>query len=460
MNEADTDLPGLLQKAADNGVELVRFFIADACGNLRGKVSSLSSALPRFESGIGLVKGTMAMNMLDQLQADTGLGAVGEVRMVPEPETFTILPYAEASASVFCRMEELDGRPWSHCPRAFLRRQVEEAEKLGFRVLAAYEPEFILGRESDGEFRPIDRGLCFSSESMHAADHFITAVVKALKAQGIELEQYYPELGAGQHELSISPAQPMLACDQYLLLKETVRALAQAQGLSVTFAPKRSASEPGNGAHLHLSLWTADGKENLFYGDAMSSPDGDMGLSQLALSFIAGVHQHLKALCALTCPSVNSYQRLKPSHWSSAFTAWGFENREAAIRVPSVYRGRRESSTNIELKCVDSTINPYLALGAVLACGLDGIHRKLSPPAPVAVDPAEMEADFDLCALSGLEPLPRSLNDALTELEADLFLMKSLGAELVNTYIIVKTSEVAAMQDDPPFAFSQHRQRY
>lgn len=90
MNEADTDLPGLLKKAADNGVELVRFFITDACGNLRGKVSSLSSALPRFESGIGLVKGTMAMNMLDQLQADTGLGAVGEVRMVPEPETFTI----------------------------------------------------------------------------------------------------------------------------------------------------------------------------------------------------------------------------------------------------------------------------------------------------------------------------------------------------------------------------------
>ncbi|MCA0312253.1 MAG: glutamine synthetase family protein [Candidatus Melainabacteria bacterium] len=455
-----SDAENLVRQARAKGVELVRFYFCDSSGILRGKVSSLKTLPERLVSGIGVVKGSMAQNLLDQLQTDTGLGAVGEVRLMPDTNSFTALPYTQASAAMFCRMEELSGQAWSHCSRSFLERQVEEARKMGFSVKAAFEPEFIVGEQKDGEFRHIDKGLCFSSESMDMADGFITEVVRLLTLQGLDLEQYYPELGPGQHELSIAPASPLSACDRYLLLKETVKACAASRGLHATFTPKRSVEEAGNGCHLHLSLYDESGRVNQFFHSeaGKDSASGQSGLSKTAMHFIAGVHSHLKALVSLTCPSVNSYKRLRPHSWSSAFTAWGYENREAAIRVPSVYRGRESDSTNIEIKCVDSTANPYLALGAILACGLDGIKRLALPPAPVEVDPADLDDAGQ--KFHGVEPLPRSLNEALTELEADLFLMNTLGKELANTYIIVKTSEAAAFEDDPAFSDSVHRARY
>ena len=163
----------------------------------------------------------------------------------------------------------------------------------------------------------------------------------------------------------------LTAADNHLKLRETIRSVAASHGLWASLAPKPFADQAGNGAHLHWSLWDTDGRNVLY--DAQAG-----GLSEIARHFIGGVLAHLPALLALTAPSVNSYRRLQPQAWSSAFAVYGADNREAAVRIPSPYWSDIAYSTNLELKPVDSSCNPYLALGGLIAAGLDGVDRQLT----------------------------------------------------------------------------------
>ena len=159
--------------------------------------------------------------------------------------------------------------------------------------------------------------------------------------------------------------------------RDTVRGVAWQHGLLASFAAKPYPDHIGSGAHVHFSLWDTAGDRNLLYDPGM-----DRGLSRLGRQFIAGVAGHLPALVALTAPSFNSYRRLQPSAWASATTAWGFDNKEAALRVASPFYRREEQSYNIEFKASDASANPYLALGALIACGLDGVARELDAGEP------------------------------------------------------------------------------
>jgi glutamine synthetase len=185
---------------------------------------------------------------------------------------------------------------------------------------------------------------------------------------------------------------------------------------------------------VHLSLWNGD--SNVMYDSTR-----EFGLSSLGRSFVAGVLEHLPALLALTCPSVNSYHRLAPNMWSSAYTCWGPDNREAAVRVASPFRGRIEASTNVEIKAVDGSANPYLALGAIVAAGLDGIQRGLDPGEPLASNPHDMEeAEREA---RGIRRYPTSLADAVTELEQDELLLDALGRARAHEFMSVRRAEWA-----------------
>jgi glutamine synthetase len=281
---------------------------------------------------------------------------------------------------------------------------------------------------------------------MTQAAPFATALVTALERQGLTVEQYYPELGHGQHEVSIRHSEVLRAADNQIKLRETIRGVAAEYGLYASLAPKPFPDQAGNGAHVHFSLWDGTGR-NVFYDRA--APDG---LSQAGRQFMAGVLEHLPALVALTCPSFNSYKRLQPQSWSSAYTAWGHDNREAAVRVASPFWSDVEGSTNLELKAADSSCNPYIALGGLLAAGLDGIERGLEPPAATEADPSSLsEADRDA---RGVRRLPGSLDEALDALERDAVLVGALGDLLARSYLAVKRSEAsayAAMSDEEQF---------
>jgi len=439
----------VLNACDDAGVDLVRFLYVDHGGVVRGKATSRARLAERLQTGIGLVLAMQAMNMLDEPAPVAGLGPVGEVRLVPDPDSFVTLPYAPGAAAMTADMVRLDGQPWEACPRAFLKRAVAELAAEGYTLVAAFEPEFTLGRRVPGEgpddpdrLEPVDQSLCFSTTGFGAAHDYAIELVRALQAQGMVVEQYYPELGHGQQELSVSHAPALRAADNMVCYRETARGVAWRQGLWASLAPKPIADQAGNGAHLHHSLWEHSrvgqpGERNLLH-DA-----GDRrGLSELAYHWIGGLLAHLPGLVALTCGSVNSYRRLAPQSWSSAFTCWGMDNREAAVRVPSRMWGLEEASANLELKPSDATGNPYLALGAVILAGLDGIRNRLDPGRPVEVDPATLSRTTR--KRRAINRLPASLGEALDALEADELLMEALGPLRRTAYLSVKRAEVAA----------------
>lgn len=446
MNVSD-----VVRQARDTGVELVEFLFVDNSGTIRGKSTHVDHLAGRMESGIGLTPAMMAMNLLDQLQPIPEMGPVGEVRLMPDPASFRVLPYSPKLASMMCDQLNLDHQPWAACPRSFLKRIIAKAESLGICVIAAYEDEFFLARrEENGQYLPFDEALCFSSIAMDLAAPVILDICEALKNQGIKPEQYYPELGHGQHELSISPTNLLAAADNQVRMRETVRAIARRHGLVASFAPKPFPDQAGNGAHIHISLWDLERQKNLLW-----DPRDRYKLSPLGYHFVAGILRHLPGLVALTCASVNSYRRLKPSSWSSAYTVFGTDNREAAVRIASTFWGSEEKSMNMELKCSDSSSNPYIAIGALVAAGLDGIINEWHPGEGIDVDPATLTDDER--QRLGIRRLPSNLSEALDAMEADPFFCQTLGDLLFRSYIAVKRSEAAAFgEQDDEFELRHH----
>ncbi len=430
-----------LSKARGDQVALVRFLYVDHGGIVRGKSSSLAKLPDRLNTGIGHTLAMMAMTMMDTLQPVDGMGPVGEVRMVPDPATYVTLPYAPGAGAMLADLVQPDGRPWDGCARTFLKQAIAALAAEGYALSAAFEPEFTVGkRETDPSggpdvLAPIDDSLCYSATRFHQAHDFVIELMQAFEAQNLQVD-------AGQHEVAIRHAPALRAADNQVLYRETVRGVAFRRGLWASLAPKPIADGAGNGTHLHGSLHElgpdgAPGTRNLF-----NDPGDRYGLSEIGYHFIAGIRAHLPALTALTCASVNSYRRLTPRAWSSAYTVWGMDNREAAIRICSPLRGDESSSVNLELKASDSTGNPYLALGGFIQAGLDGIRGKLDPGEAVNVDPAALsEAERQSV---GARRLPASLGEALDALERDDLLTDALGALRRTAYLAVKRAEVEA----------------
>ena len=433
--------------ADDHGLRLVRFLWCGNDGTIRAKASGRHGLTGRLERGIGVTVGMQAMSSLDQLQPVPGMGPVGEYRLMADLDTFRVLPYAPYTGAVLTDHCGLDGEPAPVCHRSFLKRMCARLAERGLTLRVAFENEFSLARKVDDAYVPVDSGLCFSTIATTASQDYAAALVAALDRQKLHLEQYYAELGHGQQEVSTAHAPALQAADEQLLVRETIRGVASAQGLVASLAPKPWPENAGNGGHVHFSLW--EGECNRFF-----APDG---LSELALAFVAGVLEHLPGLCGLTAPSFNSYQRIAPGTWSGAYGCWGYDNREAPVRVASPFRGAEEASTNVELKAADATCNPYLALGGLIAAGLDGVERGLTPPEPVDVDPATLE-DREA---RGILPLPANQAEALDALAADEVLTAALGPVLADSYLAVRRSEWTAYSaEDAAFVHQGHFEKY
>jgi glutamine synthetase len=443
----------VLEQAEVAGLRFVRFLWCGNDGTVRAKASGRHALRERLETGIGLTLAMQAMNSLDQLQPVEGLGPVGEFRLVPDLGTFRVLPYAPRTGGALVDLQTLDGEPAPECPRSFLRRMGERlAAHGGARLEVAFENEFTLAASTGGGWTPLDSSLCFSTIGMTAAQDYVDALSDALEAQGIHLEQYYAELGHGQQEISTAHAPALRAADEQVLVRETIRGVAADRGLVASLAPKPWPDAVGNGGHIHFSLW--EGDRNRFH-----DPSRDDGLSDEARAFVAGVLAHLPGLCGLTAPSFNSYRRLVPQYWAGAFACWGHDNREAALRVPSVFRGLEARSTNVELKAADSSANPYLAVGGLIAAGLDGLERGLELPEAVEVDPATIPEDER--ARRGIERLPATQEEALNALGADEALLAALGPVLAQSYLAVRRSEWDAYSaGDEAFEHQGHFSKY
>src|SRR5258708_15882088 len=208
----------VVERAGDDGAEVIRFLYVDHGGVVRGKATSRPTLERRMASGIGLTVAMQAMNMLDELQHVDGMGPVGEVRIVPDPDSYVDLPFSPGAAAMMSDLIGLDGQPWAACPRAFLRSAIAEAARDGLDLQAAFEPEFLLARRETGpggdRLVPVDESLCFSTTGFALAHDFAIDFVRAIEAQGMAVELYHPALGHRHQGKSLPPPPALTAADR------------------------------------------------------------------------------------------------------------------------------------------------------------------------------------------------------------------------------------------------------
>ncbi|MEM9506782.1 MAG: glutamine synthetase family protein [Cyanobacteria bacterium P01_E01_bin.35] len=417
------------------GIKFVRILWCDNANIIRGKAVHLDLLSDYFNNGVGISAGQQGVPvMYDAVIPETGLSPVGEVRLVPDWSTLKLLSYAPGHARVMGNMV-LKGKPWAMCPRNFLIKTIAAAQGQRLSVKAAFENEFYLLRQTSKRLEPADETLFAATQAMDLHREVIDEIADSLIAQGIPVEQYYPESGPGQQEISVRYTDALAAADWQIAFRETVRAIAHHHDLAASFLPKIFPDAAGSGCHIHFSIWQDE--QNL-----LPDKQAICGLSQIAREFVAGILHHLPSLMALTTPSVNSYRRLLPHCWSGAYRCWGLDNREAAVRVPSNPAG---CPTHFELKTVDASANPYLALGSAISAGLDGVQRSLEAPNPVTVDPGNLSPE-DRTA-QGIERLPSNLGEAIACLQENNVLLNALNPELSQAFLAVRQAEWSAMKD-------------
>ena len=416
------------------GIRFVRVIWCDNGNVVRGKAIHIDSLAQRLTLGVGLSAAQQGIPVIADAPAPGGgLGPVGEVWLTPDWSTLQLLPYAPGQARVFGDMVA-DNQPWPWCGRQFLKRMIQRLEAVGLQLQAAFEPEFYLLRIEGDRIHPADQTVFATTLAMDLNWGVVDAIAAALTDQGLTIEQYYPESGPGQQEISVRYTDALTAADHHIIYRETVKAVARQHSLIASFVPKIFDQAAGSGCHLHLSLW--QGNQNI-------TGNGQGELSQPVRHFMAGILHHLPALMALTTPSPNSYRRIRPQCWSGAYRVWGYDNREAAVRVPTDPSG--PSPTHVEVKTLDNAANPYLALGGVIAAGLNGIQQQLPLSQPVAVDPATLSSGDR--HRQNIDLLPQSLPEAMQALKQDDILLNALGSSLGATILAIRQAEWEAMKD-------------
>ncbi len=354
----------------------------------------------------------------------------------PDMATYAVVPWLTEdgkTARLICDIYRADGKPFEGDPRFILKQAAAEAAKEGFEYNVGPEPEFYLFR-ADGEKRtsPIDYGSYFDLSS-HEGYKAIKKIIGALENFGIKVETSHHEVGFGQYEIDFNYGQCLDIADKVVTLKYSAKKIAQMYNLHATFMAKPVMGKPGSGMHVHQSLFETESKTNAFYDENQK-----YNLSKIAYNFIAGQIKHIKAMCAILCPTVNSYKRLVSGFEAPVYITWAAMNRSALLRVPKWFKTKQEAA-RIELRCPDPSCNPYLAFAVMLKAGMDGIKNKLEPPEPVEENIYTL--DDESLANKNIDVLPTSLLEALDELKKDKLMQDVLGEHLFERYIDVKTKE-------------------
>ncbi len=345
-------------------------FIAtnDLVALTRGR--GLPSADLSMTSGVGWVPADLAINSFGHLIEPNPFGALGDLRLIPDPDTQCSFPMPSGDIDLYLADQTLpDGSAWECCPRTNLKQALARlSADHGLSLTVAFEHEFALLDTTD---MPAGPGA-FTIGGLTAGEPFGSRARRNLSVAGIEWENWLPEYGPGQFEVTVKPSDALRAADVAVVTREIIRESARQEGLRATFAPLLDPNAVGNGVHVHMSLWRDD--EQMTF-DA----SGPAGLSPMASQACAGILTHAAGLLAWTAPSRVSFLRLTPHRWSAAGAFVGLRNREALLRVSPMAPGDEAGRTfNIEYRAADATANPHLVLAALVHAMCDGLERAAS----------------------------------------------------------------------------------
>jgi len=433
---ANKDLAAVLKVAEERNLRFVSLQFTD----IVGQVKSVQVPMHQLEEAVEHGKWFDGSSI-------EGFARIAESDMflVPDLTTFAAIPWEPGfdaagkpiptgAARVICDVFTPNGEPFPGDPRWVLRRQLEKVKKLGYVLNTGPELEFFLLKRSDHAVTPLphDAAGYFDLSSDLGTD-VRKEMMNDLEAFGIKVETAHHEVATGQHEIDFEYADALRTADNAVTFKTTLKAVAARKGLYATFMPKPFFGINGSGMHTHQSLWDVKKGRNAF-----ADGSDDYGLSPLAKSYIAGTLAHARGMISVLAPLVNSYKRLVPGYEAPVYIGWARINRSALIRIPQISKGQL-NSTRIELRCPDPASNPYLAFACMLAAGMDGMARKLTPPDPVE----ENLYHFDAAKLESrkIRQLPGTLREALDELAADEVIAEALGEHVFERFVEAKTEE-------------------
>ena len=406
--------------------ELIFVGTCDIAGLVRGKGFPATELPARRKIGIGWTHSNLMQTCFGPI-LDTPFGTGGDLMIVPDPSAEVHVDFRDGSASEHFFLGDVrntDGSPWECCVRVFLRRAVAALDAAsGLHLIAAFEQEFVYTGVEDLP------GHAYGLSAFRRQGVFGEMLMAAIRAASAKPDSFLAEYGPRQYEMTVAPETALVAADQAVIAREMARAVAFRLENRAIFSPMPVADGAGNGVHIHFSLHDASG------APVTHAANGPFGLSAAATHFAAGVLHHLQALCAITAPSPVSYLRLTPNRWAPTVADLQAQDRGAALRICPTFavhdEKERAAQCNLEFRVCDAAASPYMALGALIFAGADGITRELSLPDTAA-------------------NLPHSLAEALDVMEASDTLKSWFGPVFFEAYMRHKRSEVAYVADLSP----------
>ena len=418
-----------------DGIEFIFAMFVDVHGKPCAKLVPVSAVDNLLENGAGF--------------AGFAAGAIGQVPSspdliaMPDLSSYTPAPWQRGLAILQCD-PYCEGEPWPYAPRVILRNQLERLAEQNLVLNVGAEVEyFLVKRNSSGAIEvadPLDTSVapCYDARALTRMYGHLTSVSGYMNALGWSNYANDHEDANGQFEQNFRYADALRTADRVITFRYMVHSVAAQAGMLATFMPKPFSHLTGNGLHMHLSLWSSEGDE-LFMDTA---DPRNLGVSELGYSFIAGLLDHAQGLTAITCPTVNSYKRLASaptasgSAWSPFLANYGGNDRTNMLRIPEPGR--------VENRLVDGAANPYLAIAAQIAAGMDGIERSLDPGSPRSSAAREQSA-YETPP-NAAAPLPTTLWHALDYLGSDASLRSGLGktpdGDFIDYFISVKQAEL------------------
>lgn len=415
----------ILAMVEENGVKFIRLQFTDILGTLKN-VAITDRQLEKALNNHCMFDGSSINGFVRVEESDMYLR--------PDLDTFVIFPWRPQQGKVarlICDVYMPDGTPFEGDPRYILKKVINKAKDMGYTMNVGPECEFFLFEvDNDGNptLKTDDKGSYFDLGPIDLGENARRDMTLALEDMGFEIETSHHEVAAGQNEIDFKYADALVTADNIATFKYVVKSIAQRHGLYATFMPKPLHGVNGSGMHINISL-IKDGK-NAFHNE-----EDELGLSSVAYNFIAGVLKHIKEICPITNPLVNSYKRLVPDYEAPVYIAWSAKNRSPLIRVPSA----REEGTRIELRSPDPSSNPYLVLACLLLAGLEGIKYNLEPPK--CIDKNIFDLNREERKRENIESLPESLHEAVAYMQKSDLVKEALGKNTFEYYIRAKEVE-------------------
>jgi len=416
--------------------ELFDFIERNQVKFIRLQFTDINGMMKNVEIPVDELDGALSSGIMFDGSSVEGFARLHESDMYLKPDlrTLAMLPWTfdgHRSARIICDVYNDPEHPFDGDPRYRLRLVEEKARKMGFIPYVGPEVEFFILPRQNGRpvFEFLDNGSYFDLLPVDIAEHIRTEVSVHLEEMGLDVETTHHEVAPSQHEVDFRYAEPVIAADNVQTVKLVIKTLSIRNNLYATFMPKPFFGVNGSGMHVHMSLFTPDGK-NAFFDE--NAPDG---MSQLMKYFIGGLITHAREITAITNPSVNSYKRLVPGYEAPVNIAWSKGNRTALIRIPKA----RGKATRLEYRSPDPSCNPYLAFAAILAAGLDGIENKIEPPSAVEENIYHMTESEK--QKRGISRLPATLKEALMEAENSKLVREVLGEHVWEKFLKLKERE-------------------